>query len=49
MKYDLGVVCNCCFCDSYFVIVLRAVELSAFSGKRGKSKLEAFYESIQAS
>eukprot|EP01103_Thecamoeba_quadrilineata_P015927 TRINITY_DN5177_c0_g1_i2.p1 TRINITY_DN5177_c0_g1~~TRINITY_DN5177_c0_g1_i2.p1 ORF type:complete len:133 (+),score=23.75 TRINITY_DN5177_c0_g1_i2:123-521(+) len=47
MKREIGVIVNCVLCDSYFVVVINVVDLSNYSGKKGKDLLLNSYEKQQ--
>mmetsp|Transcript_5317 Transcript_5317/g.12826 ORF Transcript_5317/g.12826 Transcript_5317/m.12826 type:complete len:250 (+) Transcript_5317:150-899(+) len=47
MLRDVGVVCNCAMCDSYFVVVVMQVDYSNYRGGAGTKRLETHYEKCQ--
>eukprot|EP01114_Cavostelium_apophysatum_P024101 TRINITY_DN9335_c0_g1_i1.p1 TRINITY_DN9335_c0_g1~~TRINITY_DN9335_c0_g1_i1.p1 ORF type:complete len:221 (-),score=9.70 TRINITY_DN9335_c0_g1_i1:40-702(-) len=47
MKCDIGIVANCLFCDSYFVLTVSALDLSDYSDNYGKENLQRLFAKYQ--
>ena len=48
MPHEVGIVCRCVLCDSYFVTVIDQLQLGEYRGKAGKAQLEDRMEAMQA-